>query len=114
MIIGTWGRPMKRSLIQSIRTNSVVLIIQIRQDGFYSYANGTFFAYFPHRTDISSMKTLALQIPAIDSMGTPEAITIHKIWWGRLEEAVLQTPKTPVKDDTGIIVRIYIYMFHTI
>ena len=98
---GTWGRTVKRSLIPNARSSSMILVVQIRKEGFYSFINGAFFAFFAHRTDISSLNKLSLQIPAIDSMGTPEAITVHKIWWGHVEETAFTSPK--ISDDLNIV-----------
>lgn len=93
---GTWGRPVKRSLIPNARQNSMILIIQIRAEGFYSFVNGVYFSFFAHRRDISTMQTLTLQVPALDGMGVPENLTLHKLWWGYLDEKVLPSvPKIP-------------------
>ena len=55
---GRWGvndrRPLKDFSISP--TGNLLLMIQIRADGFYTSINETFFSFFKHRRDISQYR----------------------------------------------------------
>ena len=111
---GTWGASVKRQLtgvLKSLRVISLQLIIQIREDGFYLFANKTFIIMYPHRRDPFQSTFLNLIIPATDGMGQPEQITVHQIWVGRVLERELNV-SLYIPPSDGLPVREYRWKQH--
>ena len=71
---------------------SCTLVIQINEDGFDVFVEGTHCARLEHRTDLTnsslwgnSKKGLFLQFPSSDDYGNPENWRVYRVWWGRKE-----------------------------
>lgn len=70
---------------------SCTLVIQINEDGFDIFVEGTHCARLEHRTDLTKSslwnnnknRSLYLQFPSSDDYGNPENWRVYRVWWGR-------------------------------
>lgn len=72
-----------KKMKEAFPMKNFTLIIQIRENGFFTSVNGVFLSMFPHRSNISEFKHLRLQLPIVSDNGNPENAIFHKVWWGR-------------------------------
>jgi len=96
---GTWGSPIRQPMGNNSREDGLVarqidLMVQLRSDGFYIFANGIFSRFFPHRRHPKKLgiKSLKFTMNATDDNGNPQQVILHKVWWGW---------RSPSKDSIG-------------
>lgn len=81
---GTWGNGVKRDLGQNsitdgLRAREVSLMIQLRADGFYIFANNMYNAFFSHRRNPEQFDSLKVVFNCVDDNGNPQEVTINKV-----------------------------------
>ncbi|KAJ1419342.1 hypothetical protein B484DRAFT_453441 [Ochromonadaceae sp. CCMP2298] len=86
---GTWGPPMRKSMGESSRLDGLLsseidLMLQVRAEGMFVFANGMLSNFFPHRRDPVEMglKALRVTLNAEDDNGNAQNVVLHKVWWG--------------------------------
>ena len=97
---GTWGhgtsvRIDKRSGNRgtgALRSRDIEVLISIRDTGFAIFANKQSVAFFPHRSDISTLDTLAAVLCRTDDNGVLESVKFHKVWWGYRDPSLDEVP----------------------
>jgi len=106
---GTWGAELRSPFIANdpLSAGAIILMIQIRPEGFCIFANGKFRAIFRHRRDVDQFPDLQLLILDKDENGVVEEAVFHKIWWGRRDLSLDAVPTniiSPTKDvgDSGV------------
>ncbi len=85
----------------ALLSKHIELMISIRETGFAVFANGKCCSFFPHRTDISKLKTLAVILNRTDDNGVLETITFHKVWWGHRDPALDPVPAALYTDSVA-------------
>ena len=86
---GTWGSGHSRQIAKEssskndgLLAKDIDLMIQLRQDGFYIFANDMFGDFFPHRRDPSGgahLADLKLIVNNKDANGKVQDIIVHKV-----------------------------------
>jgi hypothetical protein len=94
---GTWGTALRQyfsSLNGSsgghsgLQSNSIELVVHIKEEGFAIFVNGSFCVFYEHRRRPDVCSSLRLTLPAIDDNGNPERAVFHKIWWGERQPSL--------------------------
>jgi hypothetical protein len=94
---GTWGKASRQPLSSlsgssgghsGLQSNSIELVVSIKEEGFAIFVNGTFCVFYEHRRRPDICSSLRLTLPAIDDNGNPERAVFHKIWWGEKQPSL--------------------------
>uniref|UniRef100_A0A7S3GQD1 Galectin n=1 Tax=Spumella elongata TaxID=89044 RepID=A0A7S3GQD1_9STRA len=113
---GTWGAGRSRQIGKEssskndgLLAKDIDLMIQLRADGFYIFANDMFSDFFPHRRDPTTVGTvdstnshaksntgmadLKVIVNDKDANGNVQDIIVHQVWWGRRDPSHNPLPK---------------------
>lgn len=103
---GTWGAGRSVSMKSNpaagkgvknagaLIASTVELMISVRDTGFACFANGECCCFFPHRTDIRKLESLACILSRTDDNGVVENVVFQKVWWGFRDPVLDSVPQS--------------------